>query len=552
MPERRLVLLLVAPDEADHRTLTELVDDFGDLRWATSVDAALDVLDEQLPDAVLLAGGLGSDALQRLLDEDPRAAIVELGDSSDLTALAAAHQRGAVDHLPRHGLTTDTLQRALLHAVEHRRALERVRHDALHDALTGLPNRTLFLDRLTWSLRRARRRGDGRRCCAVLFLDLDGFKDVNDSLGHQAGDALLRMVAERLAGALRPGDTVARQGGDEFTVLLEDIDDPREATAIAERVQAALAEPIRVADHDLVVSTSIGIALAGADAQPEGLLRDADVAMYRAKGEGKARHAVFDGRMHRQVRDRLDLEASLSRAVEERRIELRYLPIFHTESGTVAGVEALCRWSVDTQKLISVAEESGLIVPLGRFVLHEAARHGAEWRIPVSVNVSGRQLRDPRFAAAIESALRQSDVSAEHLRLEVTEQAMSGHPDGTLRTLLDIRRRLGVRAHLDDFGAGVSSLRFLHRFPGDVLKVDRALVTGMLGDPGAQEIVRAIAALAHTLRMEVIAEGVETAAQLDRVKLLGCEFVQGFHLSTPLTADEVRDLLQRAGARTPA
>ena len=542
MAADQLVLLLVSADEADHRLVRELIGDADQLHGVATLGAALAAEEEHAHDVVLLAAEIeDGDGVRRLVEESPRTPVIELGDESGPERIADAKARGAVDHLPRRGLAAEILQRAIRYAVEHRRTVDRLRHDALHDALTGLPNRTLFVDRLTWSLRRARRRG-GRGSSAVLFLDLNRFKAINDSLGHQAGDHLLQAVAERLSGALRPGDTVARLSGDEFTVLLEDIAEPREATAVAERVRLALAEPIAVAGRELVVTSAIGIALAGPDSAPEDLIRDADVAMYRAKADGSV-HAVFDGAMHRQVRERLQLESDLRAAIGEERVELRYQPIVRTDTGAVAGFEALSRWSVEPEHFVAVAEESGLIVPLGRFVLAEAARRAAEWDVTVAVNVAARQLRDPGFADALEAVLAESGAAPERLRLEVTERAMGEDAQAALRILRDARDRLGIHAHLDDFGAGTSSLRFLHRFPGDALKIDRALVLDMLHDQGALEIVKAITGLAHNLGMEVVAKGVETAAHLDQLKLLGCEYAQGFHLAEPLTADEVRDLL---------
>jgi diguanylate cyclase (GGDEF)-like protein len=544
MAEPPFILLLVAADEADRRLIGDLLaDGSADVHWATSVASGLAAVGEHAHDAVLLDAELGDDATVRgLLEEDPRAQVILLGDPSGAAAVHAARAAGAVDHLPKATLDADTLERAVRYAADHRRSVERLQHGALHDALTGLPNRTLFLDRLEQSLRRARRRGPGSGA-AVLFLDLDRFKVVNDSLGHQAGDQLLQAVALRLDAALRPGDTVARMGGDEFTVLLEDVTDPREATIVAERMLATLAAPLTVAGRELVVSGSIGIALGGPDVDPDELIRDADVAMYRAKAGGKARHAVFDAHMHRNVLARLDLETGLRKAIETGSLQVLFQPIVRTTTRQIAGFEALCRWEVEPRDFLAIAEETGLIVPLGTFVLGEAARRAAEWGVCVSVNVSARQLGDPEFPRMVEDALHASGARPEHLRLEVTESAMSHDPDGAQRTLTDLRSRLGVTAHLDDFGTGASSLRFLHRFPGDALKIDRGLVLDMLTDPGSHEIVKAIVGLAHNLGMEVVGEGVETAAHLDKLHVLGCELAQGFCLSPPLTATAAAYLL---------
>ena len=408
MAEPPFVLLLVAPDDADRRLIGGLLDGDHEVHWVTSVRSALAAVAEHPHDAVLLDSSLAGEAIVRqLLEEDPRAQVIVLGDPSGAGAVRAARAAGAVDHLQKAELDADTLVRAIRYASDHRRSVERLQHDALHDALTGLPNRTLFLDRLEQSLRRARRRGPDSGA-AVLFLDLDRFKVVNDSLGHHAGDQLLQSVALRLDAALRPGDTVARMGGDEFTVLLEDVTDPREATVVAERVLATLADPFPIAGRELHVSGSIGIALGGPDVDPDELIRDADVAMYRAKAEGKARHAVFDAHMHRHVLARLDLETDLRRAIETETLQVLFQPIMRTVSCEVTGFEALCRWEVEPREFVAIAEETGLIVPLGRFVLREAARRAAEWDACVCVNVSARQLADPGFARMVEEALAQS------------------------------------------------------------------------------------------------------------------------------------------------
>jgi diguanylate cyclase (GGDEF)-like protein len=547
MADPPFVLLLVAPDEADRRLIGGLLtEDRAEVHWVTSAHSAFAAAAEHPHDAVLVDQSIGGETvLRQILEEDPRAQIILLGDPSGAEAVRHARLIGAMDHLPKTGLDGDALERAVRYAADHRRSVERLRHGALHDALTGLPNRTLFLDRLEQSLRRARRRGT-ERGAAVLFLDLDRFKLVNDSLGHAVGDELLQAVAERLDGAIRPGDTVARMGGDEFTVLLEDVGDAREATVVAERVLATLDDPFAVAGRELHISGSIGIALADPEADPEELIRDADVAMYRAKSQGKAGHAVFDAQMHRQVLARLDLETDLRRAIEARALQVLYQPIYRTDGTGIAAFEALCRWEVDPVEFVAMAEETGLIVPLGHFVLEEAARRAAEWGIGVSINVSARQLADPAFAAGVKQALVRSGARPGNLLLEVTESAMTHDPERALRTLATLQDDLGIRTHLDDFGTGASSLRFLHRFPGHALKVDRSLVIGMFTDRGSQEIVKAVVGLAHNLGMEVVGEGVETAEHLDALEALGCELVQGFHLSPPLTAEAAAHLLTAA------
>ncbi len=554
MAEPPFVLLLVAPDEDDRRLIAGLLDAAtAEVHWVTSVSSALAAVAEHPHDAVLLDRSLaGESTVRHLLEEDPRAQVLLLGDPSGAEAVRSARESGAADHLSKTALDSETLERAVRYAADHRRSVERLQHSALHDALTGLPNRTLFLDRLEQSLRRARRSGP-ESGAAVLFLDLDRFKVVNDSLGHHAGDTLLQSVALRLDAALRPGDTVARMGGDEFCVLLEDVTDPREATVVAERVLAALAEPFAIAGRDVHVSGSIGIALGGPDVNPEELIRDADVAMYRAKAEGKARHAVFDAHMHRHVLARLDLETDLRRAIESETLQVLYQPIVRTVGCEVTAFEALCRWEVEPREFVAIAEETGLIVPLGRFVLREAAKRAAEWDTCVSVNVSARQLADPEFTQTVAAVLAETGARPGNLRLEVTESAMTQDPENALRVLADLRSSIGVSAHLDDFGTGASSLRFLHRFPGDALKIDRSLVIEMLTDTGSNEIVKAIVALAHNLGMDVVGEGVESAEHLERLRLLGCELAQGFHLSAPLTAEAAAHLLapQRAVGPDP-
>ena len=447
---------------------------------------------------------------------------------------------------------------------ERKRTESQLQHDALHDALTGLPNRVLFLDRLEHAMRRDIRRDHHGRT-AVLFLDLDRFKIVNDSLGHLAGDHLLIEVAGRLESALRPGDTVARLGGDEFTVLLEDLTDREEAELVADRMLETLNAPFEVEDRELYLSASIGIAISTAGAQPGEVIRDADAAMYRAKAEGKGRHAMFDARLHEAAMARLELETRLRRGLSgdvpgASGLQVVYQPIVQSLDGRISGFEALARWQdpdgrvLRPDQFIPVAEETGLIHSLGRLVLREACRQLAQWRdagwagVRMNVNISGRQLLDPRFGEEIALALSDHGLNPGVLRLEITETEAAADYARVRLALEEILEDTGVRAHLDDFGTGTSSLTFLRGFPGDALKIDRSFVQAMHGDEGAFQIVKSILGLAHNMGMEVVAEGVETPWHLDTLRKLDCELAQGFLIARPLPVQAATELLRRGAA----
>ena len=436
---------------------------------------------------------------------------------------------------------------------ERKAAEEQLVHDALHDALTGLPNRALFLDRLAQSLKRTEREPAHRS--AVLFLDLDRFKVVNDGFNHAVGDQLLVAMARRLTATLRPGDTVARIGGDEFTILLDGVQSIEEAREIASRTQAALSKPFRIEGRELVVTASVGIAVSDATSGSGELLRNADIAMYNAKRDGTARHAIFNTSMHKRVVTRLRLETELREAIDSERLRVFYQPIVRLDGGALAGFEALARWPVDTpmvppSEFIPVAEETGLIRAVGRLVLRKACAQLAEWRsrgvigdgVTVSVNVSGRQLVEPDLSEDIDVALAESGLRPEALRLEITESSIL-HDPARIPTLLDRLERRGVRAQIDDFGTGYSSLSFLRRFPGDALKIDRSFVRSILQEDGSEEIVRAIIGLAQSLNLGSIAEGVEDAEQLGLLQDLGCERGQGFLFAKPLPADQIEAMI---------
>ena len=428
-------------------------------------------------------------------------------------------------------------------ALERGRSDEAIRHNALHDPLTGLPNRVLFLDRLALALARARRNGTAT---AVLFVDLDGFKTVNDSLGHAAGDELLRRVAPRVAGALRVSDTVARFGGDELIVLCEDVEGEADAIAVGERILAAFQEgPFAVFDDEVFVTASVGLALATPEATPGSLVRDADTAMYRAKEQGSGRLEVFDDRLRGRVLDRLRLESALRRAVERRELTLAYQPIVALGDSTVTHVEALLRWQhaelghVSPGDFIPIAEETGLIVPLGRWVLEQACRDAAEWQArgeaaAVSVNISPRQLAQPDFADMVRGVLEATGLPPEGLGLEITETVLMEQGDRPLAVLAAVRE-LGVSVILDDFGTGYSSLGYLQRLPIDTVKLDRSFIAD-LGDEGqgSAAIVQAVVTMAHALELSVVGEGVETNAQAERLRRLGCAMAQGFWFARPV------------------
>lgn len=428
---------------------------------------------------------------------------------------------------------------------ERKSAESKLVHDALYDPLTGLPNRALFMDLLGRAIRRHRRRPDAG--FAVLFLDLDRFKLINDSLGHLVGDQLLVGFAERLKECLRLGDTVARMGGDEFTVLLEETVEVGEATAIAERIQESLARPFVLDGSEVFTSASIGVAMSSRSYEsPEDILRDADTAMYRAKAMGKAQHAVFDSEMHAEARSLLQMHTELRHAIDRSELELQYQPIIDLFSGRLSGFEALVRWRHEERGLvwpdefIPVAEENGLIEAISKWVLEHACRQTQQWRveapeaddIAVSVNLSSRSFAHPRIVAVVAEVLEETGLPASSLKLEVTESSIM--QNAASADVLNQLKELGVQLYLDDFGTGYSSLSYLQKFNVDALKIDKSFVQRVGTDDEPDEIIGAITSLAHNLGLNVIAEGVQTPAQLERLRDLGCEFGQGYLFSRPL------------------
>jgi diguanylate cyclase (GGDEF)-like protein len=442
--------------------------------------------------------------------------------------------------------------------LERELARQELTHSALHDPLTGLPNRTLLLDRLQVALAQ---RSRGR--VAVVFVDLDHFKLVNDSLGHAAGDRLLCAAATRLRAVLRPGDTVARLGGDEFVVLAESVVDERDAEGLAERIAAALAEPFDLSGEEVFVTASLGIALAEgagaerAEADAHSLLRDADAAMYRAKEDGRARHEMFDAVMRAGAVRRLETVNDLHRALEREQFVLHFQPQIDLRTNDLVGVEALLRWVhperglVPPMEFIPIAEETGLINDLGRWVLRAACRQGREWldRFPdhaglvMSVNLSGRQLSQSRLVAEVSAALTDFGFPPEQLVLEITESVLMNDTTAAIATLQALKD-LGVRLAIDDFGTGYSSLTYLQRFPIDILKIDKSFIDG-LGGSSVEEsaVTRTIVALAKTLRLETVAEGVERSEHVRELQSLRCDLAQGYFFARPLDAGALTALM---------
>jgi diguanylate cyclase (GGDEF)-like protein/PAS domain S-box-containing protein len=444
----------------------------------------------------------------------------------------------------------------LADAIERRMADDQLRHRVLHDELTGLPNRTQFVDTLNRALDRA---GDSGAPVGVLFLDLDHFKLINDSLGHHKGDDLLRAIAPRLRSHLRPGDAVARFGGDEFGILVEQLADEREALAIAERVNRAFDHPFQISGVEHYISGSVGIAVAQPgepEADADSLIRDADAAMYRAKERGRGRCELFDAEMRARAVRRLEIERELRHALERDELVLRYQPIVALATGEVTGVEALLRWQhpdrgvLDPGEFIPVAEDSGLIEPIGRWVMEQACRQTLTWHderpdarpIAVSVNLSARQVTHRDLTAAVSEILARTGLDAEHLHLEITESVLvEEHSIAT--STLEALKELGVSLVLDDFGTGYSSLAYHHRFPLAVLKIDRSFIEALGLEAERTAIVEAIIGMARALSLDVVAEGVENEAQASELRRLGCDWAQGFRFARPMAAQQVSNLL---------
>lgn len=505
---------------------------------------------------------------------------VHAADKEKLRLNLAAHLNGAAEHfenehriLHKDGSFRWVLARGLafkeppgaVHRMAgsltditlRKNAEEKLMHDALHDALTGLPNRALLLDRINLAIERSRRRKN--YAYAVLFLDLDRFKDVNDSLGHLLGDQLLQHIAALLSSGLRTMDTIARLGGDEFVILLDDTQNTQAAIRVANWINEQLSRPIRLSDQDIFISASIGIVLSTSDyTGAEDILRDADIAMYYAKTQGKNRYTIFAPFMREQIMERLTLEAELRLALERNEIEVVYQPIVSLRNGRLAGFEALARWNHQKRgqllanEFIPIAEECGLVNAIDTWVLENACQQMQTWRqnipqahdLAISVNISGKHLAYHELAGEIERILQQTGLPPENLQIEFGEDTLLAQ-NRSFTDFIEHLRRLGIQVQIDDFGVGYSSLSYLSQFPIQVLKIDRTFIKKMTNDESQLKIVQSIIDLTHRLGLGVIAEGIESDTQLDQLQQMDCEFGQGFLISKPLEAGEAEELLHQ-------
>jgi diguanylate cyclase (GGDEF)-like protein len=491
-------------------------------------------------------------ALDQLCSVVPDAPIIVLSEQTGEEFGLAAVKTGAQDFLRPSELNPSLLCRAVRYAVERKRSEGVLAHQALHDPLTNLPNRALFTDRLMVALDRSRRTGSP---VAVMFLDVDNFKRVNDSLGHAAGDEVLTVLAERFRETLRPMDTVARFGGDEFTFLFEELESEREAVLIAERINRFARRPLTLNGGEAEVAVSIGIAIVtDPSVASDSVIRDADSAMYRAKEQGGSRFELYDPSSRARATRRLELEEALRLAVERSELRVHYQPKVSLNGGTgLTGFEALVRWEhperglIPAEDFVALAEETGLIVPIGEWVLEQALTQVGRWRrarpgVTISVNLSTRQLENPGLAAHLDAAVRASGADPGALCLEVTEDSVEHNPELAARSLSALHA-IGVKLALDDFGTGHASVASLRDLPLESIKIDRSFVSTLDSDPEEPAVVGALVELGHALGLDVVAEGVETDAQLAHLRVLGCDGAQGYLFSRPLPVDGVHALL---------
>jgi diguanylate cyclase len=557
-------VLLVEDNRGDARLVQELLKDADSGRfdvahverlsearqWLMDTGAGCVLLDLSLPDASRL------EALMQLRAAAPDVPIVILSGLQDELLAVKAVQEGAQDYLVKGRVDGHAIGRSITYAVERKHAEMELSHKAMHDALTGLPNRTLFLDRLKHAVMRAKRH---HTLMGVMFLDLDGFKPINDTYGHEVGDRLLIAVAGRLQDGLRASDTAARFGGDEFMILCEDVAGQQDVVNIAQRILNSIEEPFVVGQERLSVQASMGIAITdGKGDSAESLMRNADAAMYGAKQQGAALE-VFDDDIQARVRERVEMERELRRSVDEGDFRLLYQPQVDLRSGEVVGLEALLRWDHPTRGLVEpveflwLAEETGLINAIGNWVLEETCRQAAQWRevgpgsspLRVSVNLSAGQHTDPGLIETVRRVVTQAAIQPGSLCLEITEGVLMRDAEAAIETLRALKE-IGVMISMDDFGSSQSSLGALKRFPLDILKVDRSFVSGLGEDGEDAAIVSAVINMAHALGLVTVADGVESREQVEHLKSFGCDVGQGYYFARPRPSEAIAELMGAA------
>ncbi len=585
MSEKTIRILFVEDNAGDARLLREMLHEPNsykyDLTHHESMEKAVTYLVANAVDLVLLdlglpdASGLGAVRQAHAIAAD--VPIVVLTGLDDELLAAQALQEGAQDYLIKGQIEPHALLRSLRHAIERQRLqaetdhirklqlqlkddfLSHMSHSAQHDFLTGLPNRALVNDRITQAIALAR-----RHCTrfAVLFLDLDHFKHINDSLGHAIGDKLLQSVGERLLSCVRGSDTLSRQGGDEFVVLLSEVAQTKDAALCAQKMLTILQASHFIGHHRLGVSASIGISIYPDDGlDPETLIKTADTAMYEAKEGGRDNYKFFEQEMNLRAVERQSIEESLRGALERQEFMLQYQPKIKLETGAITGAEALVRWLhperglVPSSQFVPVAEDSGLILPIGRWVLREACRQARTWQdaglppLPVAVNISAVEFRDQNFLESVRSILKESCLEPRCLELELTESVLMQHPEATA-SVLQALKFMGVQLAVDDFGTGYSSLSYLRRFPIDALKIDQSFVREITSNPDDAAIVSAVINMGRSLRQRVIAEGVETREQFAFLQAQHCGEGQGYFFSRPVLAGQFAKLLETGFSTT--
>ena len=569
----QIIHVLMIDDDEDEFVITrDLLSDLGEgyrLSWFDTFEKGMsEILKDDYTVCLLdfnLGAESGIDFLEEAVSRDCQIPIILLTGQGDYQVDVAAMKAGASDYLDKRQLSPPILERAIRYAIERKKSEDKIRFLAYYDQLTRLPNRMLFSDRLKTAFAAARRHG---RMCAVMFLDIDNFKWINDTLGHSLGDFLIQEVANRLLSVLRREDsiargrfdpmldTVARFGGDEFTVLLNEIKGPSTASLVAERIRHSLLTPMALEGHELTVTVSIGISIYPTDGDDvETVMKNADIAMYKSKSVGKDNFQYFDPAMNASALQRLAVENELRRALKQDEFVLYYQPIIHLKTGRVASAEALIRWrhpkrgTVPPMEFIPIAEEAGLIYDIGLKVFDLLKRDLSLWRRndlrpKVAVNISPKQLSEKNLLPAVRSFVNDTGVEPGQLTLEITESGII-HNLEEAREVVDEIKQEGIRIALDDFGAGHTSFVLLRQMPFDILKIDRSLITKVLTDQGDATIVESLIAIGRSMSIEVIAEGIEEEAQRDLLREKGCVWGQGFLFSDPLPMEEFTKLLKR-------